>query len=197
MLFIHTRLTSTVTRAITGVATSCVRAEHGHSIHQEHEERSSKPPFTCPRGSPPPSTSGKVRTGRLTTDVPSKKTTSSSATTRMNSLSVVQESLSYPDDLTTRQPWIPLLSLLPSDPVPYLSLPCCLHTLDASFTHLEYKPPPHPHTPALGFEDGLEPGQSRYKAYLMWLGWCGLQCGWEWEKEGLRIPSTKGWGIVG
>jgi len=30
----------------------------------------------------------------------------------------------------------------------------------------------------------------------MWLGWCGLMCGWRWEKEGLRIPSTKGWGIV-
>lgn len=30
----------------------------------------------------------------------------------------------------------------------------------------------------------------------MWLGWCGLQCGWEWEKESLRIPSTRGWGIV-
>lgn len=31
----------------------------------------------------------------------------------------------------------------------------------------------------------------------MWLGWVGLKCGWEWEKEGLRIPSTRGWGIVG
>lgn len=31
----------------------------------------------------------------------------------------------------------------------------------------------------------------------MWLGWVGLMCGWEWEKEGLRVPTTKGWGIVG
>jgi hypothetical protein len=31
----------------------------------------------------------------------------------------------------------------------------------------------------------------------MWLGWCGLMCGWEWEKEPLRVPSTRGWGIIG
>lgn len=89
-----------------------------------------------------------------------------------------------------------MLSLIPATPVPFLSLPCCLHTLDDKFTSLEYTPPPHPHTPAGGFEDGLESGLSRYKSYVMWLGWCGLMCGWEWEKESLRIPSTRGWGIV-
>lgn len=31
----------------------------------------------------------------------------------------------------------------------------------------------------------------------MWLGYQGLLAGWEWEKEGLRVPSTRGWGIVG
>jgi hypothetical protein len=31
----------------------------------------------------------------------------------------------------------------------------------------------------------------------MWLGWQGLMCGWDWEKEGLRVPSTRSWGIVG
>lgn len=81
--------------------------------------------------------------------------------------------------------------------MPYLSLPCCFHTLDDSWNALSFAPPPHPHTPEGGFEKGLEDGQSRYKAYLVWLGWVGLMCGWEWEKEGLRIPSTKGWGIVG
>ena len=100
-----------------------------------------------------------------------------------------------PDD--GDKPWMPLLSLIPPTPVPHLSLPCCLHTLDGWFDRLHFSPPAHPHTPLGGFETGLEPGQSRYKAYLMWLGWCGLQCGWEWEKEGLRVPSTKGWGIVG
>jgi tRNASer (uridine44-2'-O)-methyltransferase len=30
----------------------------------------------------------------------------------------------------------------------------------------------------------------------MWLGYCGLLCGWHWEKESLRIPSTRGWAIV-
>jgi tRNASer (uridine44-2'-O)-methyltransferase len=72
-----------------------------------------------------------------------------------------------------------------------------MHTLDSSFDQLNFTPPTHPHAPSGGFEEGLEPGQSRYKAYLMWLGWYGLQCGWEWEKEGLRVPSTRGWGIVG
>ena len=94
------------------------------------------------------------------------------------------------------QPWIPLLSLLPSTPSPYLSLPCCAHTLDAKFTKTVFNPPAHAHSPAGGFDDGLEPGASRYKAYTMWLGYTGLLCGWLWEKESLRIPSTRGWAIV-
>lgn len=80
--------------------------------------------------------------------------------------------------------------------MPYISLPCCLHTLDAKFTTLEYTPPDHPHMPADGLGAGLEAGASRYKAYTMWLGWEGLMCGWKWEKESLRIPSTRGWAIV-
>jgi tRNASer (uridine44-2'-O)-methyltransferase len=99
--------------------------------------------------------------------------------------------------IANEQPGIPLLSLIPTQPVPFLSLPCCLHTLDGPFTSNVYNPPPHPHTPEGGFDKGLEDGASRYKAYLMWLGWCGLMSGWMWEKEPLRIPSTKGWGIVG
>jgi len=63
--------------------------------------------------------------------------------------------------------------------------------------HATYKPPAHPHSLEGNFEAGLEQGQSRYKSYLMWLGWVGLNCGWEWETEPLRIPSTRGWGIVG
>ncbi|WVW86884.1 hypothetical protein I302_108939 [Kwoniella bestiolae CBS 10118] len=99
----------------------------------------------------------------------------------------------HADELT---PWLPLLSLLPSTPVPHLSLPCCFHALDSAFTILQFTAPDHPHTPKGGFENGLEPGVSRYQSYLVWLGWVGLKCGWEWEKEGLRVPSTKGWGIV-
>lgn len=72
-----------------------------------------------------------------------------------------------------------------------------MHTLDGPFTPLVYTPPSHPATPEGGFGKGLEEGNSRYKAYLIWLGYCGLKCGWEWEREPLRIPSTKGWGIIG
>ncbi|WVQ95775.1 hypothetical protein IAU59_002874 [Kwoniella sp. CBS 9459] len=99
----------------------------------------------------------------------------------------------HSDELT---PWLPLLSLIPSEPVPHLSLPCCLHNLDSAFDVLQYTAPDHPHTLEGGFENGLEPGVSRYKSYLMWLGYCGLKAGWQWEKEGLRVPSTKGWGII-
>lgn len=69
--------------------------------------------------------------------------------------------------------------------------------LDAIFTRPTFVPPPHEHMPADGLDAGLEKGQSKYKAYLMYLGYQGLMCGWEWEKEGLRVPSTRGWGIVG
>jgi tRNASer (uridine44-2'-O)-methyltransferase len=97
---------------------------------------------------------------------------------------------------TNTQPWIPLLSLIPRTPVPHLSLPCCLHTLDGKWTKTVFNPPAHAHSPAGGFDDGLEPGASRYKAYTMWLGYNGLLAGWQWEKENLRIPSTRGWAIV-
>ncbi|KAI5449092.1 tRNA(Ser) Um(44) 2'-O-methyltransferase [Naganishia albida] len=100
----------------------------------------------------------------------------------------------HADEMT---PWIPLLSLLPSTPVPYLSLPCCLHALNAPFTLTKFVPPfEHSSAPADGFNHGLDEGESRYKTYLMWLGWSGLMCGWKWEKEGMRVPSTKGWGII-
>jgi tRNASer (uridine44-2'-O)-methyltransferase len=96
------------------------------------------------------------------------------------------------------QPWLPLLSLIPKTPSPFLSLPCCLHTLNGAFTLSKFVPPePHAHMPPADFEEGLGQGESRYKAYLKWLGWMGLKCGWIWEKEPLRVPSTKSWGIIG
>lgn len=80
--------------------------------------------------------------------------------------------------------------------MPYLNLPCCPHTLDNKFTQFEFVAPPHPHEPQGGFDAGLIAGVSRYKSFTVWLGWVGLMCGWEWEKESLRIPSTRGWAIV-
>ncbi len=96
------------------------------------------------------------------------------------------------------QPWIPLLSLIPRTPIPFLSLPCCLHTLSSMFILQSFHPPPHPAGPLNGFEHGFQSGgESRYTAYVMWLGYQGLLAGWKWEKEGMRVPSTRGWGIVG
>lgn len=107
-------------------------------------------------------------------------------------------SLSDLDRSGLLQPWLPLLSLIPKTPSPHLSLPCCLHTLNGLFTHQAFVPPQsHKHMPKGDFEEGLEKGESRYKAYLKWLGWTGLNCGWLWEKEPLRVPSTKSWGIIG
>ncbi|KAG7558211.1 hypothetical protein FFLO_02864 [Filobasidium floriforme] len=100
----------------------------------------------------------------------------------------------HADEMT---PWLPLLSLIPKTPAPHLSLPCCLHTLNGLFTYNTFVPPQtHEHMPSGDFEEGLEKGDSRYKAYLKWLGWAGLNCGWLWEKEPLRVPSTKSWGII-
>ena len=139
--------------------------------------------------------SGSRATGEEKTTVRSKKDASSSVITPTRSRSVpISPTVTLSTD---NQPWIPLLSLIPKRPVPFLSLPCCLHTLDGPFTSNTFTPPSHPHTPEGGFDKGLEDGASRYKAYLMWLGWSGLISGWMWEKEPLRIPSTKGWGIVG
>lgn len=95
------------------------------------------------------------------------------------------------------QPWIPLLSLIPDTPIPFLSLPCCLHRLTGPFTLSVFRAPEHDAAPADGWDAGLETGESRYKAYLMWLGYQGLLAGWAWEKEVMRVPSTRGWAIVG
>ena len=95
----------------------------------------------------------------------------------------------------THQPWIPLISLTPATPVPYLSVPCCTWDLDRPFTLLHFTAT-HRHAPAEGLQLGPTEHGGKYGAYLAWLAQVGLECGWEWEKEGLRVPSTRGWGIV-
>lgn len=45
--------------------------------------------------------------------------------------------------------------------------------------------------------EGLDEGQSRYQTYIMWLGYCGWKAGWTFEKEPLRVPSTRSWAIIG
>ncbi|WVN89921.1 uncharacterized protein L203_105151 [Cryptococcus depauperatus CBS 7841] len=92
-------------------------------------------------------------------------------------------------------PWLPLLSLIPQAPVPYLSLPCCLHNLDSPFSLLDFEPPSHPHAPVQGYDANLDEQKGLYKSYLIWLGWIGVNCGWDWKAERIR-GELKGWGIV-
>lgn len=57
--------------------------------------------------------------------------------------------------------------------------------LNSMWVKQKFKAPSkHSALPGSRLEDGMEQGESRYKAYLMWLGWVGVMCGWEWEKEG-------------
>nr|ODN92317.1 hypothetical protein L204_05416 [Cryptococcus depauperatus CBS 7855] len=99
----------------------------------------------------------------------------------------------HADELT---PWLPLLSLIPQAPVPYLSLPCCLHNLDSPFSVLDFEPPSHPHAPVQGYDANLDEQKGLYKSYIIWLGWIGVNCGWEWKAERIR-GELKSWGIVG
>ncbi|ODO08454.1 hypothetical protein L198_00184 [Cryptococcus wingfieldii CBS 7118] len=104
----------------------------------------------------------------------------------------------HADQLT---PWIPLFSLLPKTPIPFLSFPCCLHLFSPSamFTDCTYDPPVHPHSPQewLPLVNGEQEKHGVYSSYVKWLGWVGLKAGWEWEVESVRGEGVKGYGIVG
>nr|KIR88639.1 tRNA (uracil-O(2)-)-methyltransferase [Cryptococcus tetragattii IND107] len=100
------------------------------------------------------------------------------------------------DELT---PWLPLLSIIPSPPVPYISLPCCLHTLDSIYSHVEFAHSSQWSNPSILLPAELDPTKSVYDSYIAWLGWCSSRCGWEWDidKVGHGMAFDKGWAIIG
>lgn len=120
------------------------------------------------------------------------------------------------DELT---PWIPLFAALTPGSA-YLSIPCCPHALSGKFMATIYSIPPEfldslpsappPPAPTDEMPAGTRllasfyapsPSESRqtgrYFAYQLYLAHLSLICGFLPEREALRMPSTKNFGLVG
>ncbi|KAI3398607.1 hypothetical protein diail_8955 [Diaporthe ilicicola] len=85
----------------------------------------------------------------------------------------------HADELT---PWTPILARL-SD-CPFVMIPCCSHNL----TGARFRAPP----PKAKTES-----PSMYNSLCAWVTEIAEDCGWEVEKEMLRIPSTRNAAFVG
>lgn len=85
----------------------------------------------------------------------------------------------HADELT---PWTPILARL-SD-CPFIMIPCCSHNL----TGARFRAPPP--------KDKAE-SSSQYNSLCAWVVEIAKDCGWEVEKEMLRIPSTRNAAFVG
>ncbi|KAJ0123449.1 hypothetical protein J7T55_011914 [Diaporthe amygdali] len=85
----------------------------------------------------------------------------------------------HADELT---PWTPILARL-SD-CPFIMIPCCSHNL----TGARFRAPPP--------KDKAE-SPSMYNSLCAWVCEIAKDCGWEVEKEMLRIPSTRNAAFVG
>lgn len=79
----------------------------------------------------------------------------------------------HADELT---PWTPILANLSESP--FIAIPCCSHNLTGS----RFRAPPSK-------EAGVS--SSSYASLVVWVSKLGADCGWELEKEMLRIPSTR------
>ncbi|GAA5892642.1 tRNA (uracil) methyltransferase [Sporobolomyces salmoneus] len=121
----------------------------------------------------------------------------------------------HADELT---PWIPLFAALTPGSA-WLNIPCCLHELTGRFEtktysipqqYLDSLPPPPPRSPdslPIDTHPLLYPfyhpspsylnESSRYNSYQLFLAHLSLLCGFLPEREALRIPSTKNFGLVG
>ena len=85
----------------------------------------------------------------------------------------------HADELT---PWTPILAHL-SESL-FLAIPCCSHNLTGS----KFRAP----TPK---ESGA--ASSTYASLVAWVSELAGKCGWEIEKEMLRIPSTRNTALLG
>ncbi|GAA5883894.1 hypothetical protein JCM16303_007441 [Sporobolomyces ruberrimus] len=121
----------------------------------------------------------------------------------------------HADELT---PWIPLFAALTPSSA-WLNIPCCLHDLSGRFESKTYSIPPSylsslppiPIPPSPPVEIDTHPllypfyqptpssisEKSRYTSYQLFLAHLSLKCGFLPEREALRIPSTKNYGLVG
>ncbi|KAL1859703.1 tRNA(Ser) Um(44) 2'-O-methyltransferase [Diaporthe australafricana] len=85
----------------------------------------------------------------------------------------------HADELT---PWTPILARL-SD-CPFIMIPCCSHNL----TGARFRAPP---------PKNKAESPSMYNSLCAWVTEIARDCGWEVEKEMLRIPSTRNAAFVG
>lgn len=85
----------------------------------------------------------------------------------------------HADELT---PWTPILAAVSE--CPFIMIPCCSHDLSGA----RFRAP----SPK---EEGKSP--SAYSSLVEWVSNIARDCGWELEKEMLRIPSTRNTGLIG
>jgi tRNASer (uridine44-2'-O)-methyltransferase len=85
----------------------------------------------------------------------------------------------HADELT---PWTPILGNLSESP--FLMIPCCSHNL----TGARFRAPP---------SKGKGVSNSAYASLVTWVSKVAEECGWDIEKEMLRIPSTRNTGLLG
>ncbi|KAH7409333.1 uracil-O(2)--methyltransferase [Cadophora sp. MPI-SDFR-AT-0126] len=83
----------------------------------------------------------------------------------------------HADELT---PWTPLLANISE--CPFMMIPCCSHSLSGS----RFRAPPP--------KDG---SSSAYASLVAWVSRLAKYCGWDVEKEMLRIPSTRNTALIG
>lgn len=85
----------------------------------------------------------------------------------------------HADELT---PWTPILARLSESP--FIMIPCCSHDLTGS----RYRAPPPKAAGA---------SSSAYASLVVWVSLIAEDCGWNLEKEMLRIPSTRNTALIG
>jgi len=85
----------------------------------------------------------------------------------------------HADELT---PWTPILATLSESP--FMMIPCCSHSLSGA--RFRAAPP-----------KGASGITSAYASLVAWVSKLATECGWEVEKEMLRIPSTRNVALIG
>jgi tRNASer (uridine44-2'-O)-methyltransferase len=85
----------------------------------------------------------------------------------------------HADELT---PWTPILANLSKSP--FMMIPCCSHAL----TGARFR---------ASIPKGAAVSTSAFAALVVWVSNIAKECGWEVEKEMLRIPSTRNTALIG
>ena len=85
----------------------------------------------------------------------------------------------HADELT---PWTPILATLSESP--FMMIPCCSHALSGA--RFRAAPP-----------KGASSSTSTFASLVNWVSNIAEECGWDVEKEMLRIPSTRNTALIG